>query len=98
MGGAGIPARTWETEGSLDRVKTIFGDLIGATRFAVEHMLDEQKRRAAKRIGGIAEAARSAAHSLERSEDSSVALYANRAADQIDQVVETVRDGENSRP
>jgi hypothetical protein len=90
----GMPAGAGETEGSLDRVRTIFGDLVEATRSAAEQMLDEQKRRAAERIAGITEAVRSAAHSLERSEDGSVAFYANRAADQIDQFVQPIRDRE----
>jgi hypothetical protein len=93
-GEAGMPARAEDAEGSRDRVKTIFGDLVEATRSAAEQMLNEQKRRAAERIAGIAEAVRSAAYSLERSENESVAFYANRAADQIDQLVQPVRDRE----
>jgi hypothetical protein len=94
IGRAGMPAHAGETKGSIDRVRTIFSDLVEATRFATEHMLDEQKQRAAKRIAGIAEAVRSAGHSLERSEGGSIALYANRAADQIDHLVPAVRDRE----
>ena len=93
-GEAGMPARAGETEGSRDRVKTIFGDLVEATRWAAEQMLNEQKRQTAKRIAGIAEAVRSAGHSLERSEGASVAVYAHRAADQIDQLVQPIRDRE----
>ena len=94
IGRASMPARAGETKGSIDRVTTIFSDLVEATRFATEHMLGEQKRRAAKRMAGIAEAMRSAAHSLERSEGDSIAVYANRAADQIDQLVQPIRDRE----
>jgi hypothetical protein len=93
-GVTGMPVRAGETDKSLDRVKTIFGDLVQATRSAAEQMLNQQRRQAAKRIAGIAEAVRSAGHSLERSEGASVAVYAHRAADQIDQLVQPVRDRE----
>src|ERR1700730_10446291 len=94
IGEGGMPAGAGAAGGSLDRVRTIFGDLVEATRSAAEQILDEQKRRAAERIAGNDEAVRSAAPWIERSEDGSVAFYVNRAADQIDQFVQPIRDRE----
>jgi ElaB/YqjD/DUF883 family membrane-anchored ribosome-binding protein len=68
----------------FQRAKTLVAELVDATQSAAEAVLDEQKRRAAERTAGIAEAMRLAAQSLERSEGRHIASYVDRAADRIE--------------
>jgi hypothetical protein len=69
---------------SFERAKPILDEILDAARSAAATMLDEQKQRAAERVGGIAEAVRCAARSLDRSEDRAIAGWADQAAGRVE--------------
>ena len=70
-------------EQSFERAKTILSELLDAARSAAETILEDQKQRTAERVSGMAEAVRCAAQSLDRSENPTIARYADHAADRI---------------
>src|SRR5215467_10166142 len=74
----------------LERVGAILSELVEATRSAAEALLDEQKRRAATQVRGLAEAVRCAAEYLDQSETWGIGRYADRAADQIEQLARSI--------
>ena len=76
----------------FERAGAILGELVEATRSAAEALLNEQKRVAAAQVRGIGEAVRSAAQSLERSQTPTLAGYADRAANQIEQFSDLIGD------
>ena len=53
--------------------------------------VSQHKERHAQQVGALAEAARAAARSLERSQSPMVARYADRTADQIDEFSRSLR-------
>jgi hypothetical protein len=57
-----------------------------------EHMMRDQKKRVADRIGQYGSAVHRAAHNLEDEEDATIAYYAHRAADQLDHAAEYLRE------
>jgi ElaB/YqjD/DUF883 family membrane-anchored ribosome-binding protein len=67
-------------------------EFMDAARSAAESLLEEQKRQVAARVSGIAEALRSAAHSLDASQNTIIARYVDRAAGQVEGISRTVRD------
>src|SRR4029077_2271151 len=79
-------------EQSFERAKTILSELLDATRSAAETILDDQKRRTAERVSGMAEAVRCAAQSLDRSEYPAIARYADQAADRIEDFSGLIRE------
>jgi hypothetical protein len=76
----------------LERAQAIVGELACATQAAVMSVAEEQKQRAAQQVGGIAEAVRSAARSLDRSQIPTVARYADRTAAQIEDLSRALRE------
>jgi ElaB/YqjD/DUF883 family membrane-anchored ribosome-binding protein len=70
----------------IERAGTMLVELGEATRSAAEALLEEQKQRAAAQARGFAEAVRSAAQHLERSESWGIGDYAHQAAGQIEQL------------
>jgi hypothetical protein len=98
-GGTGEPAGRFGPAGradggepGLERAKTILSELLDASRLAAEALLDEQKLRTAKRVKEIAEAVRSAAQSLERSDNRAIARYAERVAFRIADFSDLIRE------
>lgn len=81
-----------DAERGLGRAKTILAEFVDATRSAAVKIMDDQKRRAAEQVKGIAEAVRCAAQSLERSENRAIARYADRGADQIEDFSHLIGD------
>jgi ElaB/YqjD/DUF883 family membrane-anchored ribosome-binding protein len=77
---------------SFERVKPILNDLLDAARSTAETMLDDQKRKTAERVAGIAEAVRCAAQSLDRSESQAIARYADQAAHRIEDFSRLIRE------
>jgi hypothetical protein len=71
---------------------TVFAEFVDAARSAAESLLEEQKLQVADRVSGIAEALRTAAHSLSQSQNRGIAGYVDQAADQVAGVSRTVRD------
>jgi ElaB/YqjD/DUF883 family membrane-anchored ribosome-binding protein len=78
-------------EQSFERAKTILSELLDATLSAAQTILDDQKQRTAERVSGMAEAVRSAAQSLDRSENPAIARYADQAADRIEDLSGLIR-------
>jgi hypothetical protein len=74
----------------FERAGAILSELAEATRSAAEALLDEQKRHAATRVRGLAEAVRCAAESLDQSEISGIGRHADRAAGQIEQLAQSI--------
>jgi hypothetical protein len=85
-------ARAEDRGEGIDRAKAILTEFVDATRSAIEGMLDDRKDRVAQQMGGIAEAVRCAAQCFERSDSRTIAGYADRAANQIDQLSHLIRD------
>ena len=76
---------------AAEGVRSVLAEFLEAMRSTAYGILDEQKARAAKEVGDIAEAVRSSARSLVQSDNPAVARYAERAALGIDRLAETVR-------
>jgi hypothetical protein len=77
---------------NIERAKMILTELACAAQSAALTAVDEQKARTAAQIGGIAEAMRAAARSLERGQSPVAADYADSAARQIETFAEAIRD------
>lgn len=69
---------------AADEARSVLVEFLEAMRSAAYGILDEQKARAAKEVGDIAEAVRSSARSLERSDNSAIARHVERAASGIE--------------
>jgi hypothetical protein len=85
-------ARAEDRGEGIDRAKAILTEFVEATRSAIEAMLDDRKHRAAQQVGGFAEAVRCAAQCFERSDSRAIAGYADRAANQLDQLSHLIRE------
>lgn len=59
-----------------------------------ESLLKEQRNAAAAEVGGIAEALHRAAQQLSEREQSTTARYVDRAAETLDRMVDSVREGD----
>lgn len=81
-----------DTQPGLDRAKDIIVEFACATQSAALSAANERKQRAAEQAGGIAEALRSAARSLARSQIPTAARYTDRAAEQIEDVARALRE------
>jgi ElaB/YqjD/DUF883 family membrane-anchored ribosome-binding protein len=90
-GGEAAAYREREEQGS-ERAKTILSELLDAARSVAETILEDQKQRTAERVSGMAEAVRSAAQSLDRSENRAIARYADQAADRIEDLSGLIRE------
>ena len=73
------------------RAKAILAELVDAAKSAALSGVNQHKERHARQVGAVAEAARVAARSLERSQSPMAARYADRAADQIDEFSHSLR-------
>ncbi|HEY3911984.1 MAG TPA: hypothetical protein VGM07_19150 [Stellaceae bacterium] len=80
------------TQPGLDRAKDIVVEFACATQSAALSAANERKQRVAEQVGGIAEAIRSAARSLDRSQTPTAARYADRAAEQIEDLAHALRE------
>lgn len=76
---------------AAEGARSVLAEFLEAMRSAAYGILDEQKARAAKEVGDIAEAMRCSARSLAQSDNPAVARYAERAALGIDRLAEAVR-------
>jgi hypothetical protein len=83
--GSGTAPYADDDEAGLEHAGTILTELVEAGRAAAEALVHEQKQRAAAQVKGIGEAVRSAAQSLERSQTTTLARYADQAASHIEQ-------------
>jgi hypothetical protein len=77
--------------GGIVRIKAIVAELADACGSALATLAEEQSARAAGEIGAIAEAARCAARSFERSQSPQIARGIDRAAEGIDGVAQLIR-------
>lgn len=80
-----------DAQPSIERAKMILTELACAAQSAALSAVDEQKARTAAQIGGIAEAVRAAARSLERGQTPVAADYADSAARQIETLADAIR-------
>jgi hypothetical protein len=71
-------------ERGIEHVKAIAAGLVEASRSAAQSVLDEEKEKAARQVGAIAAAVRSAAQSLNRSNLPTLTHYTDRAAGNIE--------------
>ena len=69
----------------VERAKAILAELAEAACSAALSAVTQQKQRGARQVGGIAEAVRAAARSLDRSDSPLAAGYAEQAADRIEE-------------
>jgi hypothetical protein len=81
-----------DAQPSIERAKMILTELACAAQSAALSAVDEQKARTAAQIGGIAEAMRAAARSLERGQSPAAADYADSAARQIETFADAIRN------
>ena len=72
-----------DTQPGIERAKTVLFDFASAAQSTAASLANEQRHRAARQVGGIADAVRLAARSLDHSQTPAAARYADRAADQI---------------
>jgi ElaB/YqjD/DUF883 family membrane-anchored ribosome-binding protein len=79
-------------DASGEHETSVFAEFVDAARLAAESMLEEQRQQVAEKVSGIAEALRSAANSLQQSQNRALAGYADQAADQVDSIYRTVRE------
>lgn len=69
----------------LERAKGILAELADAASSAALSAVNQQRERGVQQVGGVAEAARAAARSLDHSQSPMAARYADRAAEQIEE-------------
>jgi hypothetical protein len=79
-------------DASGEHETSVFAEFVDAARLAAESMLEEQRQQVAQKVSGIAEALRSAANSLEQSQNRALAGYVDQAADQVASIYRTVRE------
>jgi hypothetical protein len=75
-----------------ERSTSVVAEFVDAARTAAESLLEDQKRQIADRVGGIAQALHSAAHSLDHSQNRLIARYVEEAADKVEDISRTVRE------
>jgi hypothetical protein len=83
---------TGDSRPSRQRAKAILAELADAAMSAALSAVSQHKEHHAQQVGALAEAARAAARSLERSQSPMVARYADRTADQIDEFSRSLRE------
>lgn len=88
----GSTPRAGHEGAGIERAGTMLVELVEASRAAAEALLDEQKHRAAAQVTGLAEAVRSAAQCLERSETWGIGGYTHQAAGQIERLSHLIGD------
>ncbi len=74
------------------RATAILAELADAALSAALSAVSQHRERHAHRVGGLAQAARAAARSLESSQSPVAARYADRTADQIDEFSRSLRE------
>jgi ElaB/YqjD/DUF883 family membrane-anchored ribosome-binding protein len=84
--------RVHSTANTGEEGANIVSEFVDAARSAAESLLEEQRQQAAERVSSIAQALRSAAKSLDHSQNRAIARYADRAADQIENVSRAMRE------
>ncbi len=77
---------------SRQRARAILAELADAAMSAALSAVSQHKEGHAQQVGALAEAARAAARSLERSQSPMAARYADRTADQIDEFSRSLRE------
>jgi hypothetical protein len=88
----GSTAGFGDTQPGLDRAKDIIVEFACATQSAALSAANERKQRAAEQVGGVAEAVRAAARSLDRSQIPTAARYFDRAAGQVEDLAQALRE------
>jgi hypothetical protein len=81
-----------DTQPGLERAKAIIGEFACATQSAALSLADEQKRRAAQQVDSVAEAVRSAARSLDRSQSPLAGRFFEQAAVEIEEFSRSLRE------
>jgi hypothetical protein len=79
-------------ERAAEGARSVLVEFLEAVRSAAYSILDEQKARAAKEVGDIAEAVRASARSLEQSDNPAIARYIERAAERIEHFSGVMRE------
>jgi hypothetical protein len=79
-------------DASGEHETSVFAEFVDAARLAAESMLEEQRQQVAEKVSGLAEALRSAANSLELSQNRALAGYVDQAAYQVESISRTVRE------
>lgn len=77
---------------AAEGARSVFAELLNAMRSAAYGLLDEQKARAAKEVGDIAEAVRCSARSLEQSDNPAIARSVEHAALSIERFSGVIRE------
>jgi hypothetical protein len=80
-----------DAQPGIERIKMIVNEITSAAQTAAMSLVDEQKSRAADRVGAVADALHAAARTFERSHSPIAAEYADSAARQIEGLVESIR-------
>jgi hypothetical protein len=88
----GSTAGFGDTQPGLDHAKDILLEFACATQSAALSAANERKQRAAEQVGGLAEAVRVAARSLDRSQIPTAARYVDRAAAQVEDLAQALRE------
>lgn len=88
----GSTAGFGDTQPGLDRAKDILVEFACATQSAALSAANERKQRTAEQVGGVAEAVRAAARSLDRSQIPTAARYVDRAAEQVEDLARALRE------
>ena len=92
-GQVGAGERAYGTvQTSRDRAGTVIADFLYAARSAADSLLEEQKRRVAERISGVAEALRNAVSPLDRSQIASMARLVEQGANRVRDFSLTLRN------
>ena len=79
-------------DGEREHGGSVATEFLDAARSAAESLLEEQKRRIADRISGIARALRSAAQPLDESQSHIIARYLEQGAMQVDSFSRRMRE------
>jgi hypothetical protein len=78
-------------EEAMEQTRGMVGQMFGDVRNAAEEMLEERKERAAESVQGVADALRRTAGNL-KSENETIARYAEQAAETVARFSDTVRE------
>jgi hypothetical protein len=82
--------RNDQEDAGVGRAGAMLVELVEATGAAAEALLEDQKQRVAAQVEGFAQAVRSAAQCLERSESWGLGSHADQAAGQIEQLSQLI--------
>jgi hypothetical protein len=93
--GANMGQQKQQDEGMIDKAQEQAGEMLGAVQEQANSLVAQQFSRGASSLDGVVSALRQTSRSLREQEEAApIAQYADRAAEQIDNIAGYLRDGD----